>query len=156
MKTLKFFVALLLVLGFAFNNANSQNPVREVFDLYYELPFDCMGQTLTGTLTVERTFMNNHRQVKIYGTLTGTSDGLEYYAEIIAGQTPDENNVRWDEWGQKAITLTWPGIYHISRDGKLIAIIHFAFHYTVNANGEWTSYHGDAYECNLVGEGKFK
>jgi hypothetical protein len=155
MKTLKFFVALLLILGFASNNANSQKPVREEFPNYYELYFECLDLNLEGTLTVERTFMNNHRQVRIYGTMTG-SDGLEYYMEIITSMTPDENNVRWDEWGQKAITFTWPGIYHLSRDGKLIAIIHFAFHYTVNANGEWTSYHGDVYECNFVGEGRFK
>jgi len=155
MKTLKILVALLLVLGLASTDVNGQKPVREVFPNYYDLYFECLDLGLTGVLTVERAFMNNHRQVKIYGTMTG-SDGLEYYMEIISNMTPDMDNVRWDEWGQKAITFTQPGIYHLSRDGKLIAIIHFAFHYTVNANGEWTSYHGDVYECNLVGDGKFK
>lgn len=156
MKTLKKIVAvLLLIAGFASTDINGQKPVREVFSNNYTLYFECLDLSLAGELTVERTFANNHRQVRIYGTLSG-SDGLEYYIEISASMTPDEDNVRWDEWGQKAITFTYPGIYHLSRDGKLIAIIHFAFHYTVNANGEWTSYHGDAYECNLVGEGNFK
>jgi len=154
MKVVKIFAVLILIIGFASNNANSQ-PVREEFPNYYELYFECLDLNLEGTLTVERAFLNNHRQVKIYGTMTG-SDGLEYYMEIISNMTPDMDNVRWDEWGQKAITFTQPGIYHLSRDGKLIAIIHFAYHYTVNANGEWTSYHGDVYECNLVGDGKFK
>ena len=155
MKTLRIVAVLLLIAGFGSTNVYGQQPVREEFPNYYEFYFECLDLTLTGVLTVERTFMNNRRQIKVYGPMTG-SDGLQYYMEIISGMTPDMDNVRWDEWGQKAITFTQPGIYHLSRDGKLIAIIHFAYHYTVNANGEWTSYHGDADECNLVGEGSFK
>jgi hypothetical protein len=153
MKTLKIVAALLFFLGFASNDAKSQKPVSEVFDAYYELPFDCMNQNLTGTLTVEKTYINNHLQIRHSGTLTGESDGLKYYADMM---TNIEDKANWEEWGQQAITQTWPANYHISRDGKLIAIIHFSYHYTVNANGELTSYHGDTFECNLVGEGRFK
>lgn len=152
MKQLKFVVVMILFLGFFSNNSNSQ-PVREVFDRYYVLPFDCLGQVLAGTLTVERISINNHKQIHHFGTLTGQSDGLNYYAEMM---TNIQDKMNWDEFGLKAITQTWPANYHIYRDGKLIAIIHFAFHYTVNANGVWTSYHGDAFECNLVSEGRFK
>ncbi len=152
MKTLKIFAVLILMSGFASNNANSQ-PVREEFDFYYVLPFDCLNQNLEGWLHVERMTINNHKQVRHSGTLTGGSDGLKYYAEMM---TNIEDKSNWDETGEEAITQTWPANYHIYRDGKLIAIIHFAYHYTVNANGEWTSYHGDAFECNLAGDGRFK
>jgi hypothetical protein len=156
MKTLKIVAVFLLIAGFGSNNANGQKVEKEVFDLHYDLFFPCMNQTLSGTLTIERTIRDNHRQVRHSGTLTGSSDELEYYVDMMTNISPDLDNVRWDEWGQKAITQTWPANYRIYRDGKLFAIIHFAYHYTVNANGEWTSYHGDVYECNLVGEGKFK
>ncbi len=152
MKTLTVVLALLLFLGFTSNNSISQ-PVREVFENYYDLPFDCLNQNLAGWLTVERITINNHKQVRHYGTLIGQSDGLEYYAEMI---TNIEDKANWDEFGQEAITQTWPANYHLYRDGKLFAIIHFSYHYTVNANGEWASYHGDTFECNLVGEGRFK
>lgn len=153
MKTLKIVAILLLIAGFATTDLSGQKPVREVFDLYYVLPFDCLNQNLEGWLHVERMTINNHKQVRHSGTLTGESDGLEYYAEMM---TNIEDKSNWDEIGEQAITQTWPANYHIYRDGKLIAIIHFAYHYTVNANGEWTSYHGDVFECNLVGEGRFK
>ena len=153
MKTLKILVALFLAFGFASNSANSQKLVREEFDAPYILPFDCLNQNLVGVLHVERITINNHKQVRHSGTLTGALDGLKYYAEMM---TNIENKNNWDERGEEAITQTWPANYHIYRDGELIAIIHFAYHYTVNANGEWVSYHGDAYECNLVGEGRFK
>jgi hypothetical protein len=153
MKTLKIIAVFLLIAGFASTDVNGQKPVREEFDFYYVLPFDCLNQNLVGWLHVERITINNHKQVRHSGTLTGESDGLEYYAEMM---TNIEDKGNWDEWGQQAITQTWPANYHLYRDGKLVAIIHFAYHYTVNANGEWPSYHGDAFECNLVGEGRFK
>jgi len=152
MKTLKVVAGLILLLALTSNNSYSQ-PVREVFSNYYELYFDCLNQNLTGTLTVERITINNHKQIHHYGTLIGQSDGLEYYAEMMTN-IQDKNN--WYDFGLKAITQTWPANYHIYRNGTLIAIIHFSFHYTVNANGEWSSYHGDAFECNLVSEGRFK
>jgi hypothetical protein len=117
------------------------------------LPFDCLHQDLVGTLNVERISFNNHFQTKVYGTMTGQSDGLEYYVELI-NNIADKAN--WEDWGQEAITQTWPGNYHISRDGKLIGVMYFAFHYTVNANGEWSSYRGDVYEYSCVGEGRIK
>ncbi len=152
MKTLKIFAALLLLLSFASFNSFSQ-PVRDELDFYYDLPFDCLGQNLAGTLHVERMIINNHLQFRHSGTMTGQKDGLKYYVEMM---TNIQNKNNWDEYGEKAITQTWPANYHIYLDGNLIAIIHFSFHYTVNANGEWTSYHGDVFECNLIGEGRFK
>lgn len=151
MKTLKILIALCFVLGLTSMNSNSQ-PVKEVFVNEYVLPFDCMNQNLTGLLTVERITINNHIQVHHYGTLTGQSDGLAYYAEMMTN-IQDKGN--WFDLGLKAITQTWPANYHIYRAGKLIAIIHFSYHYTVNANGEWVSYHGDAFECNLVSDGRY-
>lgn len=153
MRTLRIFAVLLLIAGFASSDLYGQKQVREEFDYYYNLPFDCLNQNLAGWLHVERITINNHKQVRHSGTLTGTSDDLEYYAEMI---TNIEDKGNWDEFGQEAITQTWPANYHLYRDGKLVAIIHFSYHYTVNANGEWVSYHGDAFECNLVGEGRFK
>ncbi len=156
MKTFKLVTVFLMIAGFCSYNANGQKVEKEVFDAYYDLDFPCMGQILSGTLTIERTIRDNHLQVRHSGTLTGSDDGLKYYAEMMTNISPGLDNVRWDEWGQKAITQSWPANYHIYKDGKLFAVIHFAYHYTVNANGVWASYHGDVYECNLVGEGKYK
>ena len=111
-----------------------------------------MNQNLAGMLTVERITINNHKQIHHYGTLTGESDGLAYEAKMM---TNIQEKGNWIEFGLKAITQTWPANYHIYREGKLVAIIHFSYHYTVNANGEWVSYHGDTFECNLVGDGRF-
>ncbi len=144
---------LLLVLGFASINVNCQQPVTDVVEVEITLPFDCLHQDLVGTLTVERTFFNNHSQNRIYGTMTGQSDGLEYYVEMINNIAEKTN---WEEWGQQAFPQTWPGNYHISRDGKLIGVMYFAYHYTYNANAVLSSLHGYVYEYSCVGEGKIK
>jgi hypothetical protein len=153
MKALRIYTLLCIILGSSSLNVIGQNKVSESFDAYYVLPFDCMNQNLKGWLTVERTFMNNHLQVRHSGTLIGESDGLEYYGEMMTNIADKEN---WAEFGLKAITQSWPANYHIYRNGKLIAIIHFSYHYTYNANGVLASYHGDAFECNLVSEGRYK
>lgn len=153
MKALRIYAVLCLILGCTSFNVIGQNKVSEKFDAYYVLPFECLNQNIKGWLTVERTFMNNHLQVRHSGTLIGESDGLEYYAEMMTNIADKEN---WAEFGLKAITQTWPANYHIYRNGRLIAIIHFSYHYTFNANGVMASYHGDTFECNLVGEGRIK
>lgn len=153
MKTLKVVAALLLLTGFATSNVIGQKPVKETVEGFIEIPFDCVGQYLTGTLTIERIYLNNHLQVRIYGTMIGTPDGLEYYFDGI-NNISDKGN--WDEYGLKGITYTWPGNYLISRNGKLLGVVYFAFHFTVNANGEWSVYRGDVYEYSCVGEGKIK
>jgi hypothetical protein len=153
MKTLKILAILCIMLGFAYYDANGQKPTREVVQVSITIPFDCVGQDLEGILTVEITFFNLHYQNRIYGNMTGKSDGLEYYFEGI-NNIADKAN--WDEWGLKAITYTWPGNYHIYRNGKLLGVMYFAFHMTVNANGERAVYRGDVYEYSCVGEGKIK
>jgi len=153
MKALKIFVFLFILSGFVSNNVSGQKPSRDVVQVYLEIPFDCIDQYLTGILTIERIFLNNHFQDRIYGTMTGASDDLEYYVEMINNISEKGN---WDEWGQKGITYTWPGNYHISRDGKLLGVMYFAFHMTVNANGEVSVYRGDVYEYSCVGIGKLK
>jgi len=153
MKALKILVFLFILSGFVSNNVSGQKPSRDVVQVYLEIPFDCIDQYLTGILTIERIFLNNHFQDRIYGTMTGASDDLEYYVEMINNISEKGN---WDEWGQKGITYTWPGNYHISRDGKLLGVMYFAFHMTVNANGEVSVYRGDVYEYSCVGIGKLK
>jgi len=153
MKALKIFVFLFILSGFVSINVSGQKPSRDVVQVYLEIPFDCIDQYLTGILTIERIFLNNHFQDRIYGTMTGASDDLEYYVEMINNISEKGN---WDEWGQKGITYTWPGNYHISRDGKLLGVMYFAFHMTVNANGEVSVYRGDVYEYSCVGIGKLK
>ena len=153
MKTLKVITALLLLSGLAINTLIGQKPSKEIVEVEITLPFACSGQDLVGMLTVERIFLHKHFQTRIYGTMIGTGDGLEYYFDGI-NNIADKGN--WDEWGEEAITYTWPGNYHISRNGKLIGVVYFAFHMTVNANGEFSVYRGDVYEYSCVGEGKIK
>ena len=153
MKTLKVFMVLLLLSGLVVNDLTGQKPVKENVNVEISIPFPCTDQDLVGILTVERTYFNYHFQTRIYGTMTGTSDGLEYYFDGI-NNISDKGN--WDEWGEEGISYTWPGNYRISRDGKLLGVVYFAFHMTVNANGEVSVYRGDVYEFSCVGEGKIK
>jgi hypothetical protein len=153
MKTLKVITALLLLSGLAINNLMGQKPIKNppiVEEI--TLPFACLGIDLVGDLTFENISLNNHGQSRIYGEMTGT-DGLTYYFDGIHNVAEKSN---WDEWGEEAITTTWPGNYLISRDGKLIGVVYFTFHMTVNANGEFSVYRGDVYEYSCVGEGKIK
>jgi hypothetical protein len=153
MKTLKFLAVLILLPGLAISNLFGQKPVKKVVQAYIDIPFACTNQDLAGTLTVEITYFNSHLQERLYGTMIGQTDGLEYYFDGI-NNIQDKGN--WDEWGIKAITYTWPGNYHISRDGKLIGIVYFAYHITVNANGEVSVERGDVFLYSCVGEGRVK
>lgn len=151
MKTLVFFVTMTLLFGLMPNNTNAQKLTEEM-TVPFSVYFECMGQELYGELTLEMYIgTGSHRKSKAYGVLTGSVDGLEYEFKLINNISEKGN---WDEFGLKGITFTWPGHYHVSLDGKLIAVVHFAFHYTFNALGELVSMHGEAFECNLVGEGR--
>ena len=151
MKTLKIFASFLFLAGLSTGNLFGQEPSRVVGEVYITIPFACTNQDLSGALTFERTTFNSHVQERFYGPMIGQTDGLKYYIDGI-NNIQDKGN--WDEWGKEAITYTWPGNYHISRDGKLIGVVYFAFHMTVTANGEVSVYRGDLYSC--VGEGRVK
>jgi hypothetical protein len=153
MKTLKIVAALFLILGLTTITVSGQKkPVTIVapLEIIDQLYFDCLDQYLVGTLTATRTFMNNHMVAKVSGTLIGSVDGLEYSVEFINSKDIDWL-VNWDDWGQKAIAYTWTQNLHVLRQGKLIGIMGFAYHYIVNANGEVTSTHGDVYRVTCVG-----
>lgn len=153
MKTLKFGFALLILSGLAISNLFGQSPVRDILVKNIVVPFPCTDQILAGDLTIERTLFNNHVQTRIYGIMIGSTDGCEYFFDGI-NNISDKGN--WDEFGQEAITYTWPGNYHIYKNGKLAGTVFFAFHYTVNANGVWSAYRGDVYEYTCVGAGRIK
>ncbi len=153
MKTQKIVTVLFLILGLATVAVSGQNkPVTIVapLEVTNELYFDCLNQYLFGTLTATRTFMNNHMVAKISGTLTGSVDQSEYTVELFNSKDI-EGLVNWDDWGQKAIAYTWASNLHVLREGKLIGIMGFAYHFIVNANGEVTSAHGDVYKVSCVG-----
>lgn len=153
MKTQKIVAVLFLILGLTTVTVSGQNkPVTLVapLEVTNQLYFDCLDQYLVGTLTATRTFMNNHMVAKISGTLTGSEDQLEYSVELFNSKDID-GLVNWDDWGQKAIAYTWASNLHVLREGKLIGIMGFAYHYIVNANGEETASHGDVYKVTCVG-----
>ena len=155
MKTLRIISALLLLSGLAICNLFGQSPVRYVIvNPNITIPFPCTDQILKGDLTVEVTIYNNHRQSKISGIFTGQSDGLEYFLDGINNIASSDN---WDEWGQKTITYTWPGNYHIYRNGRLIGTVFFASHLTVKPNGEAVvDWKHDEYYYTCVGSGRIK
>jgi hypothetical protein len=153
MKTLKIVAALFLILGLTTISVSGQNkPVTIVAQVEFtnELYFDCLDQYLVGTVTAERTFMNNHMVAKVSGTLIGSVDGLEYSVELHVSKDIDEL-VNWEDWGIKGITYTWVDNIHVIREGKLIGIMGFAWHYTVNANGVWNNNKGDVWRVTCVG-----
>ncbi len=149
MKTLVFFVMVTFIFGLMPNNTNAQK-LTGVITVPASFYYDCMGQELFGEMTIEIHDGKNYRSMA-YGFLTGSEDGLLYEFKMVNNINEKGN---WSEWGLKGITYTWPGNYHITLNGKLVAVIHFAYHMTVNALGEVTCEFGDAYECNLVGEGR--
>jgi hypothetical protein len=121
MKTMRIIFLLLLLTSLEINSLFGQEPTKlTVVIPDYTLPFPCINQNLTWTLTAEITIYNNHRQSTISGIMIGESDGLEYFLDGI-NNIADKGN--WDEWGKKAITFTWPGNYHIYRNGRLVGTV---------------------------------
>lgn len=154
MKTLRIIFLLLLLTGLAISSLFGQEPTKLTVVIPYTMPFPCINQNLTGTLTGEVTIYNNHRQSRISGIMIGESDGLEYFLDGINNIASSDN---WDEWGQKTITYTWPGNYHIYRNGRLVGTVFFSSHLTVNPNGEVVvDWKHDAYYYTCVGAGRIK
>lgn len=82
----------------------------------------CTGDNLTGTITVEYTFMQNNMLFKVKkGTLTGSPSGKVYTAWSIS---PGMNN--------------FVAMYSWKCEGKLVATDQIHYHQTINANGEVT------------------
>jgi hypothetical protein len=151
MKTLKIAVALFLIFGMATVTVSGQNkPITHVVTLYdVIIPFNCINQNLIGTLIAERTFMYNHMLSKVSGTLYGDVDGLAYNLDAMNSKERNEL-INWEDFGKKAINFTWMQSIQIRREGKLIGIVSYTYHFTFNANGEYTE-HAEANTTNCVG-----
>jgi hypothetical protein len=128
MKTLKVLIALCIMVGFATNAVNAQKPGRVVFTLPVVYYIPCLDQNLTGDLLFERYYLNNHFQSFISGTLTGEGD-IIYSVRLM-------NEVNEDFAVEGKGNYTWVHSLFLELDGKLIAKVMFAYHYTYNANGE--------------------
>lgn len=153
MKTPKIIAALFLILGLTTITVSGQNkPVTIVtqFEITDELYFDCLDQYLVGTVTAEITYMNNHMIGRASGTLFGSVDQLGYSVEWISSKDID-GLVNWEDWGKNGITYTWTQNLHVTREGKLIGVMGFAWHFNVNANGVWNNNKGDVYRVTCVG-----
>jgi hypothetical protein len=130
MKTLKFILILCLIAVFTENTVKAQND--KVIEVVVPLTvyLDCTGDWLSG----EVTFIGKETKHGFYidkvrkGTLAGYTDaglsipsGRSYELSQTATSTGDYTK------GEN--------LARISMDGKMVAIYHYAWHTTTNANG---------------------
>jgi hypothetical protein len=133
MKTLRFLVALFIVLGFTWNRVNAQSQKGEPYTQYWEFYIPCLDETLTGTCVLTNfTWDGTGRHlVKLDGILIGQTSHKEYsvttnwdYIEV----NPNSGYPPFYKWIQTLMV----------RDGnKLVAKIHQTFHAYFDENGEY-------------------
>jgi hypothetical protein len=124
MKTLKFLIALCIMLCFATNAVNAQ---PEIIDQWTEkacLYFPCMDEQVCGEWTFTRVYYEKISKFTVAGTFIGQETNTVYrfqHNEII--------KVIWTP-GQVG---KWKFSTMLFADGKLIGDVNFLFHYTINA-----------------------
>ena len=129
MKTLKFLVALIFVLGFTFNKINAQvHKSVYIQDWSFDLP--CLGEIISGSPTLVNFSWEGRSLVKLDGILIGQTTRKEYtisynwrYITIPLSEDYD-------------ISPKWTETMMVRYEGKLVAIIHWNWLYTMNDNGD--------------------
>jgi hypothetical protein len=129
MKTLKILIALCIMLGFVTNAVNAQRAQhgQETYTTCW--PIDCVSEWACGDITYTWLW-NGHLWKESYtGTLIGQDTKTVYKIKQIYSTVIN---------GNKAYVFTNPVTIMVHANGKLIALLHFVSHVTINANGETT------------------
>ena len=129
MKTLKNLIFLFFISLFAANNVKAQNGVIKE-EIVIEMPaqyLECTGDWVWGDILVENMFMPNNYVFKVKNS-------------NVKGYTDESHLI--ETGNVYELSQTVPGLTFMENtgtfklDGKVIAVFHFSFHTTVNANGD--------------------
>jgi len=129
MKTLKIFIILCFIAAFTINPVKAQNRVdKQVVTLnlggFY---FECTGEYLYGDLAVEYSYMSHNWIAKVKKTMV--TGYLDPEGTIPSGHVY--------EFSQNAPGLNFAETSAIFRlNGKVIGVLHYSYHLTINANGD--------------------
>jgi hypothetical protein len=133
MKTLKILITLCILLVFSTSYANSQSPiVRDEYNwdvMYGPDILPCLGEVVSGSVTVERFWNLRGYHEKGRGILTG-SNGGEYTLDFECNGV-----VVWNENNLFTFGYTFP--IQLKHNGKLVAIIHESYRGVVLID-DWT------------------
>jgi hypothetical protein len=137
MKTLKIIIVLCFISVLAFNDINAQPPVIKIVGVgniggQY---LSCTGDYLWGEITAEIMIMPNQLISKIRNaTVIGTDEnGVPSGNVYELSQTV----VRPQAQGSDYADFENTGTFRLN--GKVIAVFHYGYHITINANGEVTA-----------------
>jgi hypothetical protein len=126
MKTLKFFIVLVIIFAFSTNSVNSQKVTGEQIVSWIINPTDvpCLTEFVYGNIVEHQSFTNKTYHVNAEGVLKGVMSGDEYIIDY-------NYNSFWKT----------PGTFHfvlpmrIRHDGELIAVINWTFHVVFDGQG---------------------
>jgi hypothetical protein len=125
MKTFKAFIILFVVAAFSANNVSAQHGViKGVQTLNANLYVECTGDQLTDPFVLEYKSMQNNYLIRVRKTtMIGSPSGKEY---TVMQVFPIHVNGNVDH-------------IQIWCEGKLVELIDYTFHITINANGVVTA-----------------
>jgi hypothetical protein len=130
MKTLKIFAVLCFFVVFPSTKAFSQ-VTRGSFDWYFTFNAgDCLDEDVSGTITVQQLWNNNHYQEKGRGTLTGSTSGDDYTLTF-----------EYNAGGHAGINMLTGGFTFpmlLFHEGKLVMIIHESYRGVELTENYWT------------------
>jgi hypothetical protein len=134
MKTLKILIILFFISLFAANNVKAQNGVIKE-EIVIEMPaqyLECTGDWVWGDILVENMFMPNNYVFKVKNA-------------DVKGYTDETHKI--ESGNVYELSQTVPGLTFMENtgtfklNGKVIAVFHFDYHITINANGVVTQEH---------------
>jgi len=101
----------------------------------------CGVESATGTITREWkiTVPGQWFQLKITYSYIGDDSGCHYEGHLV-------RNVHFKIPPSGVITESYNQAFFMKRDNVPIGIIHYSWHFTVNANGEVAVYHENQFE----------
>ena len=136
MRSLKFILAVgfLLVysLGVAFGQASNKNKQvkSESFNASGILP--CAKELVSGYENLVYTYWDNKTQLRASGTFVGISGKVYEWSQVLNYTFKDYVPGKAFQSSEQVNATIWC-------EGEALAVMKLLFHYTVNANGEFTA-----------------
>jgi hypothetical protein len=119
MKTLKIFAVLCFFVVLPTTKAISQATTGSYDWNFTFSAGDCLDEDVSGTITVQQLWNNNHYQEKGKGTLTGSISGDEYTLIFEYNGS--------GHWGNNMVTGGFSFPMKLFHENKLVLIIHESY-----------------------------
>jgi hypothetical protein len=129
MKTFKILFVLCVIFAFSTHNANSQRTTgtQTVYQYFSPAQVPCLTEVVSGPITEYQSFANKTYHAKARGVLYGQTSGEAYDVSYEFNWVSD-----WPP--PTSQHFTFPIV--LKKDGKLVAEIHVALRFIINAKGE--------------------